>query len=71
MVLVQQWQFFLLFFFRQYKPRKCLLRYSRTKKMPFKAIKTRSSKSRTIHVFPKRLTHGFGPKMAIFLLSFF
>ena len=29
-------------------------------------MKTRSSKSRKIDIFPKRLTHGFGPKMAIF-----
>ena len=29
-------------------------------------IKTRSSKSRKIDIFPKGLTHGFGPKMAIF-----
>ena len=32
MVLVQKWPFFELFFFRQYRPIKCLLRYSRTKK---------------------------------------
>ena len=35
-------------------------------KAPFKAIKTRRSKSRKIDIFPKGLTHGFGPKMAIF-----
>ena len=33
---------------------------------PFYAIKTRSSKIRKIDIFPKGLTHGFGPKMAIF-----
>ena len=32
----------------------------------FEAIKTRSSKSRKIEIFPKGLTHGFGPKIAIF-----
>ena len=31
-----------------------------------KPIKTKSSKSRKIDIFPKGLTHGFGPKMAIF-----
>ena len=31
--------------------------------MPFKAIKTRSP--RKIDIFPKGITHGFGPKMAI------
>ena len=57
---------FQAFFFRQYKPGKCLLRYSRTKETPFYAIKTTSSRSRKIDIFPKGLTHGFGPKMAIF-----
>ena len=32
MVLVQKWPFFQLLFFRQYKPGKCLLRYSKAKK---------------------------------------
>ena len=40
-------------------------------KPPFKAIKTRSSKGRKIHIFPKGLTHAFGPKMAIFLTFVF
>ena len=35
-------------------------------KTPLQTIKTRSSKSRKIDIFPKGLTHGFGPKMAIF-----
>ena len=39
--------------------------------MPFLAINTRSSDSRKIDIFPKGLTHGFGPKMAIFPTSFF
>ena len=34
-------------------------------KTPFKAIKTRSPKSGKSDIFPKGLTHGFGPKMAI------
>ena len=59
------------FSFRQYRQGKCLLRYSRTKKMPFQDIKTRSSKSRKIDIFLKGLTHGFGPKMAIFPTFFF
>ena len=37
----------------------------------FQAIKTRSSKSRKIDIFPKGLTHGFAPKMAIFPIFFF
>ena len=35
-------------------------------KTPFEAKKTRSSKSPKINIFPKGLTYGFGPKMAIF-----
>ena len=34
-------------------------------KTPFEAKKTRSSKSPKINIFPKGLTYGFGPKMAI------
>ena len=40
------------FFLRQYRPGKCLLRYPKTKKKPFQAIKTRKSKSRKIDIFP-------------------
>ena len=40
-------------------------------KNAFKAIKKRSLKSRKIDIFPKGLTHGFGPKMAICLTFFF
>ena len=65
MVLVQKWPFFQLLFFRKYMPGKCLLRYSRTKKTPFQTMKTRSLKSRKIDFFPKGLTHGFGPKIAV------
>ena len=34
-------------------------------------MKKRSSKSRKIDIFPKALTHSFGPKMAIFSTFFF
>ena len=61
---------FSTFLFWQYMPGKCLLRYSRTN-TPRQAIKTRSSKSRKIDIFPKRLTHGFGRKKALFLNFFF
>ena len=40
-------------------------------KAPFLAIKTKSSKSRNIHIFPKESTDGFSPKMAIFSNLFF
>ena len=32
MVFVQKWPFIQLLFFRQYRPEKCVLRYSTTKK---------------------------------------
>ena len=41
------------------------------KKTRFQAIKKRSSKSRTIDIFPNELTHGFGQKLAIFFNFFF
>ena len=34
-------------------------------------MKKGSLKSRKIHIFPKGLTHGFGPIMVIFLTLFF
>ena len=45
---------------------KCLLRYFRTLKTPSWAIKTTSFKSPKSDIFPKGLTHGFGPRKAIF-----
>ena len=36
------------------------------RKNAFLGYKTRSSKSQKIHIFPKGLTYGFGPKKAIF-----
>ena len=69
MVLVQKWPFFKVFFLgkrgQENIPNDILER-----KTPFYAIKTRSSKSRNIDIFSKRLNHGFGPKMAIFLNFF-
>ena len=41
------------------------------KKPPFYPINTRSLKSRKIEIFPKGVTHGFGPKMTISPSSFF
>ena len=69
--LYKKWPFFQLCFARQYRPGKRLcFRYSRTKNARL-GYKKRSSKSRKIAIFPKRLTHGFGPKMTIFPTSFF
>ena len=57
---------FSIFFFMHFRAGKCVLRYSRTKKMPFQVLKTRSLKSRKIEIFVKGLTHGFGLKLAFF-----
>ena len=67
--MLQKWPFIQLFFFSQDWPGKCLLRYSRTKKR-LSIPKTRSSKSEKSDVFPKGLTHAFGPKVAI-IANFF
>ena len=59
------------FFFQDTQARKMSFKIFQSEKAPFKAIKTRSTKSRKIHILPKGLTHGFGPKMAIFRTFFF
>ena len=69
MVLVKKWPFFHVFFYRKYRPKKCFLRYSRTRKVPFYPIKTRSSESPKIEIFPKGLTHGLSQKGAMLFLK--
>ena len=59
------------FLFQAIQARKMSFMIFQNEKTPFQAIKTRSPKSRKIHIFPKGLTHGFGPKMAIFPTFFF
>ena len=54
------------FSFHSIQARKMSFTLFQSEKTSFQAIKTRSSKIRNIDIFPKRLTHGFGPKMAIF-----
>ena len=70
MVLAQKWPFFQLFF-RQYKPGKCLLRYSTKKENAFKTRKRKFSESLTNGSFLKGLVHGFGQKIELFLCIFF
>ena len=66
----QAWPFFNLFFFQAIQVRKMSFTIFQNEKLPFQVIKTRSLKSRKIVIFPKWLTHGFGPKMAIFATFF-
>ena len=62
---------FSTFFFQAIQARKISLMIFQNEKTPFQAIKTRSSISRKIDFFPNGLTHGFGPKSAIFPTFFF
>ena len=59
------------FIFQAIQARKMSFTIFQNEKTPFQAIKTRSSKSRKIVIFPKGLTHSFGPKMARFPTFFF
>ena len=57
---------YLFFNFLAIQEKKISFTTFQTEKKAFQAIKTRSSKSRKIDMFPKGLTHCFGRKMAIF-----
>ena len=65
MILVQKWPFFHLFFFG-YIGQENILYDILERKNAFLGYKSKKLKSRKIDIFPKGLTHGFGPKMAIF-----
>ena len=65
MVLVQKWPFSQLFFLGTIGQESVFYDILNEKTL-FQALKTRSSKSRKSDIFPKGLTHSFGPKMAIF-----
>ena len=54
------------FFFQAIQARKMCFKIFQNEKTLFQTIKTTSSKSRKIDIFPKGLSHGFGAKMAIF-----
>ena len=54
------------FFFQAIQAKKMSFTKFQNDATPFQAIKTRSSKCRKINIFPNGLTHGFGPKVAIF-----
>ena len=62
---------FSTFIFYVIQARKMSFAIFQNNKTPFQAIKTRSSKNRKIDIFPNRLTHGFGLKMALFPIFFF
>ena len=70
MVLVQKRPFFQDFFLGAIQARKMSFTIFQNEETSLQAIKTRSLKRREIDIFPKGLTHGFGPKIAIFPIFF-
>ena len=66
MVFVQKWPVVKCFFFLGNTSQENVFYDILEQKTPSIAIKTRSSKTRKIDIFPKRLTHAFAPNMAIF-----
>ena len=71
MVLVQKWPFFQLFFFRQYRPGKCLLRYSRTKNAFLGRYKNKTFKKSKYWHFCKGVNPCFRSKNGHFSNFFF
>ena len=57
---------FFNFVFQAIQGRQMSFTILQNEKTPFQAIKTKSSNSREIDIFPTGLTHGSCPKMAIF-----
>ena len=59
------------FIFQEIYARKKSFTIFQNENTPFQATKTRSSKTQKNGIFPKGLTHGFGPKIAIFPIFIF
>ena len=70
MVLGQKWPFFQAFFLGNIGQENVSYDIIE-RKNAFLGYKKRGLKNRKIDIFPKGLTHGFGPKMAIFPTFFF
>ena len=70
MVFVQKWPFFQLFFLGNIGQENVFYDILE-RKNAFLGYKNKKFKNRKIDIFPKGLTHGFGPKMAIFPTFFF
>ena len=69
MVLVQKWPLLLLFFLGNIGEENVFYDILE-RENDFLGYKNRKFKDRKIDIFPKGLTHGFGPKMAIIPLFF-
>ena len=70
MVLVQKWPFFQLFFLGNISQQNVFYDILQLKNA-FLGYKNNKFKKSKNHIFPKGLTHGFGPKMAISPTFFF
>ena len=70
MVLVQKWRFFQSLFFRQYRPEKCLLQYSRTKNA-FLGYKNKTFKKSKNWHFCKGVNPCFRSKNGHFSIFYF
>ena len=70
MVLVQKWRFFQLFFYT-IQTRKMYSMIFQIEKTPFQGIKTTSSKSRKIDIFPKGKPMVLVQKWPLFQLFFY
>ena len=69
MVLVQKWPFFQLFFFRNLSHENVFYDILEQKNA-FQGYKNNKFKKSKMYIFPKGLTHMFGPKMTIFPIFF-
>ena len=69
MVLVQKWPFFQLFFLGNISQENVFYDIL-GRKIAFLGYKNKKFKKSKNDIFPKWLTHSFGPKMAIFQLFF-
>ena len=70
-VSVKKWPFFHVFFLGKIGQKNVFYNILERKNAFLANKKKRSSKSRKIEIFPKRLTYAFGQKMAIFPCFFF
>ena len=70
MVLVQKWPFFQIFFLGTTGQENVFYDILE-RKNAFRGYKNKTFKNSKIDIFSKGLTHGFGPKMAIFPTFFF
>ena len=70
MVFVQKWSFFQFFFLGNIGQENVFYDILE-RKNAFLGHKNKKLKRQEIDIFPKGLTHGFGPKMSLFPTSFF